>query len=123
MTSETLDPPRPAITTANQRTTDRQRLTGRATVTSTGHAALQGRLLDANMEGISIVLDEATRPSTRCNLDISCFHHGRSLRTQIAAICVHSTLSGNGFKTGFRFEHLCESTRAELQSLLSQPAK
>ena len=65
----------------------------------------------------------AIKPGDHYSLHLSCFHHGTFLDAQVQAVCMHSTLSGRGFKTGFRFENLPENIKTDFTKLLRQTAK
>ena len=107
----------------NQRGLERQLLTGRARVVSPGNATHNAKIIDANIEGVSVLMDLAIQPADHYTLHINCFRHGKTLNAQLRAVCMHSTLCGRGFKTGFRFENIPESVKTNFLHLLSQATK
>jgi hypothetical protein len=71
-----------------------------------------GKLLDASSIGLS-AMGELQMPIGKIyDLQVKAFRNGRSFEFKVPAVCVHSTLSGRGFRMGFKFGPMNEETRS-----------
>jgi hypothetical protein len=60
-----------------------------------------GKLKDASMSGLSALLDIQMTMGKIYELQVKAFRNGRIHESIVQTGCVHSTLSGRGFKMGF----------------------
>jgi len=103
----------------NLRGSERIKLSGQASVALPNAFPQIGRMIEANIQGASILLDLAIVPGKVYNLHIKCYNKGRLFEGQLQGLCMHCTLSGRGFKVGFRFGPMPESVSNDLRKVLS----
>lgn len=78
-----------------------------------------GKLQDASRIGLSALVDIQMPMGKIYELQVKAFRNGRIFEFTVQAVCVHSTLSGRGFKMGFKFGPMNEATTECVAALIS----
>ena len=78
-----------------------------------------GKLQDASMLGLSAVVDIQMPRGKIYELQVRAFRNGRVYEFIVQAVCIYSTLSGRGFKMGFKFGPMNEAITANVAALIS----
>jgi hypothetical protein len=76
-----------------------------------------GKLQDASMVGLSALVDIQMPRGKIYDLQVKAFRNCSVYEFITQAVCVHSTLSGRGFKVGFKFGPMDEATSASVAAM------
>jgi hypothetical protein len=78
-----------------------------------------GKLQDASMIGLSALVDIQLPRSKIYELQVKAFRNGRVFEFIVQAVCIHSTLSGRGFKMGFKFGPMNKATTEIIAAMIA----
>lgn len=119
--SEAEKPKKPAPLLKESRAVPRKLFSGRAKV-AYDKFSWPGRVLDLSLHGFSAIFDDPIRVGTSCSVSCDIFSAGITHHFVSSALAIQSVLvSGKGFRVGFQFQRLSDSSREVIQQLVKAP--